>query len=54
MQTRVLIVEDNRTNLLMIEMLVRKVDGCLPISFEDPTALNSALDHVEFDVALID
>ena len=54
MQTRVLIIEDNRTNLLMMERLVCQVDGCVPLPFANPLAVHAQIDSLGYDIALID
>lgn len=54
MKTRVLIVEDNRTNLMMMERLVAQVEGCAAIAFADPVAYHRQIDSVGYDIALID
>jgi len=54
MKTRVLIVEDNRTNLMMMERLVAQVDGCTAIAFADPLAYHGQIDSIGYDIALID
>lgn len=54
MQTRVLIIEDNRTNLMMLERLVGQVEGCIALPFADPLAVRSQIDSLLYDIALID
>lgn len=54
METTVLIVEDNRTNLMMIERLVAQVEGCKALAFADPVAFHDRLANVQYDLALID
>ena len=54
MKTRVLVVDDNRTNLMMIELLVRHVPGCEPVLRDDPVALAGELGDLAYDVALVD
>jgi putative two-component system response regulator len=53
-EIRVLIVEDNRTNLMLMEMLVRQVPNCRAISFTDPQAVVADLATLEFDIAIVD
>ena len=50
----VLIVDDNRTNLALMDMLVRKLPGCTTQLYSDPVALAAALDTIEFDIAVFD
>lgn len=54
MQTRVLIIEDNRTNLMMLERLVGQVDGCIALPFADPLAVSTQIDSLGYDIALVD
>jgi putative two-component system response regulator len=51
---RVLIVEDNRTNLMLMEMLVRQVENCVAVSFTDPTQVVAQLAELRFDIAIVD
>ncbi|ODN67688.1 Response regulator receiver domain protein [Methylobrevis pamukkalensis] len=51
---QVLIVDDNRTNLMFLHRLADQVDGCTAIPFLDPRA---ALDHARVagcDIVLVD
>lgn len=54
MHTRVLIIEDNRTNLMMLERLVGQVDGSIALPFADPLAVRAQIDSLRYDIALID
>ena len=49
-----MIVEDNRTNLMMIEMLVRKVPDCVPIAFTDPLRVTAEIEDIGYDIGIID
>lgn len=51
---RVLIVEDNRTNLMLMEMLVRQIPGCKAVTYSDPASVIDDLDMLHFDMAIID
>jgi putative two-component system response regulator len=51
---RMLIVDDNQTNLKLIRMLVEKIPGCEPVTFEDPGKALAAMPELEFDAAIID
>jgi putative two-component system response regulator len=50
----VLIVDDNRTNLALMDMLVRKLPNCSTQLFTDPMALLNVLGTIEFDIAIFD
>lgn len=54
MQTRILIIEDNRTNLMMMERLVGQVEGCIALPFADPLAVHARTGSLGYDIALID
>ncbi|MDN2581667.1 HD domain-containing phosphohydrolase [Aquibium sp. ELW1220] len=54
MQLNVLIVEDNRSNLMLMEMLVRQVGRCSVLSYPDPGRLLADLPDIHFDIALVD
>lgn len=51
---RVLIVEDNRTNLLLMEMLVRQIGGCTSITYSDPRKVVAELETLDYDIAIVD
>ncbi len=51
---KILVVDDNRTNLLMLNRLVEQVEGCEAVAFTDPAA---GLEHAAregCDIALVD
>ncbi|KAB2950306.1 MAG: response regulator [Rhizobiaceae bacterium] len=50
----ILIVEDNRTNLMLMEMLVRQVPNCDVIAYDRPSDVVRDLGSLSFDIALID
>ncbi|MFN3547836.1 MAG: HD domain-containing phosphohydrolase [Mesorhizobium sp.] len=54
MQLNVLIVEDNRSNLMLMEMLVRQIGNCGALPYSDPSRLLADLDRIDFDIALVD
>lgn len=54
MKTRVLIVEDNATNLMMLQLLVGQVAGCEAIGFDDPLVAAVRLSDLNYDIALVD
>jgi len=54
MQTRVLIVEDSQTNLMMMERLVCQVAGCRAVPFADPLEVSARVDDLGYDIALVD
>lgn len=54
METRVLIVEDNRTNLMMLERLVGQVEGCRALPFTNPRSVHDQIETLGFDIALVD
>lgn len=51
---KVLIVEDNRANLMLMEMLVNQLPNCRAVTYADPSDLVSYLTGTDFDIALID
>ncbi|AMN52623.1 histidine kinase [Labrenzia sp. CP4] len=51
---RILLVEDDPTNRMIMERLVERIPGCHAVSFAHPIDLIAALDMVEFDVAIVD
>ncbi len=51
---RILVVDDNNTNLKLLVRLVKKVEHCEAIAFSSPADVLSALPELDFDVALID
>ena len=54
MKTRILIVDDSRTTLGLMEKLVGKIEGCEAVVYDDSVALADAIDSEEFDIAVID
>lgn len=54
MKTHVLIVEDNRTNLMMMEKLVAQVEGCVALPYCDPVVVHDQIANLRYDIALID
>lgn len=51
---RILLVDDNNTNLKLITRLVKKIEDCEALPFSTPDAVLSALPDLDFDVAIID
>ena len=51
---RILVVDDNNTNLKLLTRLVAKLDNCEALPFDSPDAVLSALPELDFDVAIID
>ncbi|MBR0557140.1 response regulator [Ciceribacter sp. L1K23] len=51
---RILLVDDNNTNLKLITKLVAKLEGCEALPFSSPDAVLSALPDLDFDVAILD
>lgn len=51
---RILLVDDNNTNLKLITRLVKKIDGCEPLPYSTPEAVLSSLPDLDFDIAIID
>ncbi len=51
---RILLVDDNNTNLKLLTKLVGKLDNCVALPFASPDAVLSALPDLDFDVAIID
>jgi putative two-component system response regulator len=49
----VLIVDDNRTNLALMDMLLRKLPHCATQLQTDPQALLAGLERLDFDIAVI-
>lgn len=49
----VLIVDDNRTNLALMDMMVRKLPNCATLLETDPAALLGNLDGLSYDLAVI-
>ncbi|TYC51683.1 response regulator [Rhodobacterales bacterium] len=51
---RILLVEDDPTNRMIMEKLIAKIPNCQAISFADPVALIAEIETCRFDVAIID
>ncbi|SMD04164.1 HD domain-containing phosphohydrolase [Rhizobium sp. RU36D] len=51
---RILLVDDNNTNLKLLTRLVKKIGDCEPVAYSTPDAVLSALPELDFDVAIID
>jgi putative two-component system response regulator len=51
---RILLVDDNRTNLMFLSKLVSKIEGCEPVTFDDPAAVLAAMPMLDFDLAVVD
>ena len=51
---RILLVDDNNTNLKLLTKLVAKLDSCEALAFSSPDAVLSALPDLDFDIAIID
>ncbi|ANH03370.1 HD-GYP domain-containing protein [Shinella sp. HZN7] len=51
---RILLVDDNKTNLTFLGKLVEKLTGCEPVLFENPVDVLTAMPALDFDIAVID
>ncbi|MGA1802547.1 HD domain-containing phosphohydrolase [Rhizobium sp. HT1-10] len=51
---RILLVDDNNTNLLFLSKLVEKLDGCQAVPFSSPQEVLMAMPELEFDIAVCD
>lgn len=51
---RILLVDDNNTNLKLLTKLVAKLDSCEALGFSSPDAVLSSLPDLDFDIAIID
>jgi putative two-component system response regulator len=51
---KILVVDDNKTNLMLLTNMVAKLRDCSPIPFSSPADALAAMPDLEFDVALID
>ena len=49
----VLIVDDNRTNLALMDMLLRKLPGCVTQLQTDAQALIAGVDRLDYDIAVV-
>ena len=52
--TRILLVEDNQTTLKTFARLVERIEGCVPVCYDDPADLVAGLPEIEFDIAVLD
>ena len=50
----ILIVDDNRTNLALMDMLIRRLPNCTTQLFHESVAVTDVLDSIEFDIAVVD
>jgi len=50
----ILIVEDNRTNRMLMEMLVGQIPNCVAISYPAPADLLRDLPSISFDLGIVD
>lgn len=50
----ILIVEDNKTNLMLMEMLIRRLPDCDVLAYDNPVDVVRDLPGLSFDIALID
>ncbi len=51
---RILLVDDNRTNLVLLSKLVAKLPKCEALEFSDPADVLAAMPKLDFDIAVID
>ncbi len=51
---KILIVDDNNTNLRLLTSMVQKLRDCSPIPFSSPADALAAMPDLEFDVAILD
>ena len=51
---KILIVDDNNTNLRLLTGMVQKLRDCSPIPFSSPADALAAMPDLEFDVAILD
>ncbi len=51
---RVLIVDDNQTNLILLRRLVEKIEGCRPLVFSDPLQALMEASTSDVDLAVVD
>ncbi|WP_370318839.1 HD domain-containing phosphohydrolase [Oricola sp.] len=52
--TRILLVEDNPTTLKTFARLVERIEGCVPVCYDDPADLVASLPDIDFDIAVLD
>ncbi|MBZ5763450.1 response regulator [Rhizobium sp. VS19-DR104.2] len=51
---RILLVDDNITNLSFLTKLVAKIGGCEAVTFSDPGDVLAAMPKLDFDLAVVD
>ncbi|MFM2281104.1 MAG: hypothetical protein RLZZ444_3335 [Pseudomonadota bacterium] len=51
---RILIVDDNRTSLLVLHKLASKLEDCEPLPFNSPQEALAAMPAIDFDIAIVD
>jgi len=51
---RILLVDDNQTNLMLLTKLVAILPSCEPVPFLDPSDVLAAMPKLEYDIAVID
>lgn len=51
---RILLVDDNRTNLTFLTKLVQTIPGCIPLPFALPEDVLASAAELQFDIAVID
>ncbi|MDK9695491.1 MAG: response regulator [Siculibacillus sp.] len=51
---KVLMVDDNMTNLVLVRHLVTRMEGCEALAFTDPAAALTALEQGDVDIVLVD
>lgn len=51
---KILLLDDNRTNLSLLTRLVEKIEGCQALPFAEPEKVVTALPALDFDIAIID
>ncbi|WP_245507864.1 HD-GYP domain-containing protein [Shinella granuli] len=51
---RILLVDDNKTNLTFLGKLVEKLTGCQPLLFDNPVDVLTAMPALDFDIGVID
>ncbi|MBY5393138.1 HD-GYP domain-containing protein [Rhizobium leguminosarum] len=51
---RILLVEDNKTNLIFLTRLIGKLPNCEAVGFSNPVDVLAAMPRLDFDIAVID
>ncbi|CAN7658510.1 response regulator [Rhizobium sp. LjRoot30] len=51
---RILLVDDNKTNLIFLTKLVEKLPGCIAVPFGHPVDVLTAMPALDFDIAIVD